>query len=139
MHAIGAELADSMAFNHCLLYTSDAAGRAWITTITTQAQRAGMSFHMKVEAGGLRSVRRWEILRGLVALADGYDNDDAIRGCLVHAIGAELADSMAFNHGQLVGRMGATEAATFANVAVSLAAGEVSMAFIDTGRARVAA
>jgi hypothetical protein len=112
----------------------DPAASSWVSAIATQAKRAGYGVHMSES----RTVRRFEINRGLVALAGaGFDNDDAIRGCLATAIGAELADSMSFTLGQLVGHMDATQAAVFADVAVTLAEGGASMRFTSEGRCRV--
>jgi hypothetical protein len=113
----------------------DADARQWINAIAAEAKRAATPFHMGDT--GLRSVRRFEIMRGLVTLARGFANDDALRGCLVPAIGDELADAMALTHGQLVGCMGHAEAFIFADHAVALIEGEADMHFLDTGRCRV--
>ena len=114
----------------------DDAGRTFVNDVGAQARAAGLGFHMNLDTGGRRTVRRWEIMRGLIALADGFDNDDAIRGCAA-AVNAEVADLMSFNWGHIVGHMGADDAATFANIAVALANGEASMRF--TPKARVEA
>jgi len=112
----------------------DASARSWINAIAKAAQHANTPIHMK----DARTLRRFEIMRGLVTLAGGgFDNDDALRGCLVPAIGAELADAMTFDHGQLVGCMGHTEALVFADHAVALVEGEIHMRFLNSGRCRV--
>ncbi len=128
---IDAETADTVKSRYDRL---DPAGKAWIGGIAAEANRAGTPFHMKEQ----RTARRFDITRGLVVLAAAeFDNDDALRGCLVPAIGDELADAMTFTHGQLVGCLDHNAAAVFAEHAVALAEGEAAMKFLDTGRCRV--
>jgi hypothetical protein len=124
---------DTVALLEAKYKALDADGRAWVNAVGAQATKAGLSFAM---SDGRRTVRRFEIMRGLIALADGFANDDAIRGCAA-AVNAEIADAMSFNLGQVVGHMGADDAALFANLAVALVEGEASMRWTDDRRCRV--
>jgi hypothetical protein len=126
---------DTVALLEARYNALDADGRSWVNAVGAQATKAGLSFAM---SDGRRTVRRFEIMRGLIALADGFANDDAIRGCAA-AVNAEIADAMSFNLGQVVGHMGADDAALFANLAVALVEGEASMRWTDDRRCRVEA
>ena len=112
----------------------DDAARSWVGQIVRESTRAGMS----VRLSDARTVRRFEVMRGLLALAaHGFDNADAVRGCAADAVGAEIADSLAFSLGQVVGTMDAQQAATFAWVCDALATGRASMAYLSTGACRI--
>ena len=87
--------------------------RQWISRLVTEAQRAGLSFHMT----GMRTVRRFELLRGLIAVAnaDGPD-DDVVRVLAVASLPAGTApppDNA--TTGATLGQLSATSAAIFAN------------------------
>jgi hypothetical protein len=83
-----------------------AEGRAWITTLTTQAIQAGCSFHAKDN----RTVRRFEILSSLVILCEaGAIDDEVLRALLEHVIGA-VAHFAAVPTGQLLGSLDVHEA-----------------------------
>jgi hypothetical protein len=84
--------------------------RAWIGSLVTQAQQAGVSFHAKEQ----RTARRFDIIAALVRLCRRDDHDEAtVRGLLEPIIG-ECAQYPAVTVGALVGSLSATEAARFA-------------------------
>ena len=111
----------------------DPAARSWVEGIVGEAKRRNLDMRLRDHP----TSRRWHLLAGLVTLADGYDNDDAVRGILAPIIGAELADSKSFSLGQLVGCCSAPDASRFRDVAVCLAEGSASMVFTDAGACRV--
>ena len=88
--------------------------RMWIGRLTTEAQRSSVPFHLK----DTPTVRRFEIVRGLVLLAAGGTVDDDDLRELVAASGvgdAALFPSVAVGH--VVGSMSVGEAALFARMA----------------------
>jgi hypothetical protein len=102
--------------------------RAWITALTEQATRGGVSFHSK----GHRTQRRYEIIRALVHLAaQGIDDtiDDTVRTFLEVVIG-DVAQFPSVPLGHLIGSLSAQEAATFA----ALADGTNLLAFTAEGK-----
>jgi hypothetical protein len=116
----------------------DSAGKAFVGAVIAEAAAGGLHCHMGGDTGR-RTRRRYNIMAGLVALADGLANDDAIRGCAAAAIGGEIADSKAWTWGQIVGAMDADEAATFASACEALSTGGASLRFIPAARVEVAA
>jgi len=116
----------------------DDAGRAWIAAIIIDAKRAGLDFIVK----GHPTSRRWHLLAALVKLChvfagdESFNEDDTTRGCLAPIIGGELADSMKFSLGHLVGCCSAADASRFRDIAVALDEGSASLRFTPTGRSR---
>jgi len=87
------------------------AQRAPITEIATQAMRASLSFHTK----GYRTLRRYEIMRGLVCLAEVGITDEVLCPILETILG----DVVYFSNvtvGHAVGSLDWTRAAEFARL-----------------------
>lgn len=102
--------------------------RAWITSLTEQAIRGGVSFHSK----GHRTLRRYEIIRGLVHFAQaGVDDgdDQRIRDLLELIIG-DCAQFPSVPVGHLLGSLSAQEAAKFSG----LIDGRLHLLFDEQGR-----
>jgi hypothetical protein len=85
---------------------------------------------------GLHTVRRFEITRGLVLLAEGGSGDDETLRCVCAAVIGELAHWPTISAGQVVGSLGADEAALFARLCDELANTTVPAA-IDEATGRV--
>lgn len=104
----------------------DADGRAWITALTDQAMRAGVSFHLS----STKTVRRFEIVRALVLLAQqGLTDDQVVRDLLEPIIG-DPAQFPSVPVGHLVGSLDASEAAKFAG----LVDGRFAISFTTNGK-----
>jgi hypothetical protein len=105
--------------------------RAWITRLARDAMTAHVSFHAK----DVKSVRRFEILRGLLLLAASNDacDDEVLRALLEHVIG-EPAHFAAVTPGALVGSLSATEAAAFAQRCSDFADGRYVAHIVGDGR-----
>jgi len=80
-----------------------------VTACATEAMQHGVSFH---SSGGNRTVRRFEILRGLTCLDDQADGD-LLRVILAEIIG-DVAHFPTVAVGHLLGSLTADEAARFA-------------------------
>ena len=104
-------------------------GRAWIKALALQGMQAGVSFH----ASQARTVRRHELMRGLVhlAAADAAD-DEVLRALLEHVIG-DVAHFAAVPPGQLLGSLDVHEATRFAQQVDTFIAGELVASISDTG------
>ena len=107
-------------------------GRLWITALTKAATQAGVPFH----SSGNRTIRRYEIIRGLVAMATTHPDDDLVRALLEPVIG-DCAQFPSVPVGHLLGSLSSTEAAKFATAADDLVAGVVALVFDDAGRAHI--
>ena len=107
----------------------DPASRDWIKQLVTEAQQAGVSFHLSET----KTVRRFELLRGLTLLCgDGSGNDDSLRACLEQVIG-DVAQFPTVPAGHLLGSLSAREAATFSALCDEFAHGRYHLAFTDEG------
>ena len=102
------------------------AGQAWIKQLSIEAEAAGVGFSAK----HTKSVRRYEILRSLVACAADELSDDDVRGLLWAVIG-DVAQFPTVPLGHLVGSLTTAEAATFAGLATHT----LSVSVADDGRA----
>jgi hypothetical protein len=96
-------------------------GRSWIGGIARDALVAGMPFG----AGDTKTVRRFEIYRGLITLAERGHDDPAedgelVRSLVATAVGSDDPYMPMFTVGHVVGAMSADEAATFARLCSSL-------------------
>ena len=88
--------------------------RTWIGRLTSEAQRSSVSFHTKDN----QTVRRFEIVRGLVLLAEaGTVDDDDLRQLVAASGVGDAAMFPTIDLGHAVGAMSATEAALFAAMA----------------------
>ena len=106
----------------------DDAGRSWIAQLTTEARDAGAPFHPS-ERKTLRTVR---IVSGLIILAAAEADDaDAVRALVCAAIGDDVALQPVLPLGAVVAMMSHVEAATFAALCDSLAAGRLQFSFDD--------
>mgnify|MGYP003652397471 CR=1 FL=1 len=87
----------------------DPVGRKWISRIATEATQHGVGFH----SSAAKTVRRFEILRGLVMLAAVEPDDETVRCLLERTIG-DVAHFEALTLGHLLGTCTANEAKAFA-------------------------
>ena len=87
----------------------DDVGRVWISDIARQATQHGVAFHSSFA----KTVRRFEILRGLVMLAAVEPDDETVRCLLERTIG-DVAHFEALTLGHLLGTCTANEAKAFA-------------------------
>lgn len=108
--------------------------KAWFAQLTDQSTRHRCSFH----SHGARTVRRFEIIRGLIELATagGFD-DESIRCVLAGTpalIEPDVAHDPRLEPGHLLGSLDAARAAEFAQRAARLAAGNVAATVRADGR-----
>ena len=87
----------------------DKDGRDWISDISRQATQHGVGFH----SANNKTVRRFEILRGLVMLAAVEPDDETVRCLLERTIG-DVVHFKALTLGHLLGTCTANEAKAFA-------------------------
>jgi len=91
--------------------------RSWIGGIARQAMDAGAPFG----AGNTKTVRRFEIYRGLLALAEhGHDDDELVRELVATATESDSAFHPTYTTGYVVGAMHADQARRFADLSVAL-------------------
>lgn len=103
--------------------------RAWVKELATQATQAHVSFHAK----GNKTTRRFELLRGLVELAQhGADDDETLR-CVLETVIGDVARFPAVPTGHVLGSLGHTEAVLFARRAQAFATSEVPGAVDNDG------
>jgi hypothetical protein len=99
----------------------------------------GAKVRLSPNHGGVASVRRFEILRGLCELAesDGFDTDDVVRAITWHILGdivwqgPKVAD--------ILGALSLTEASRFARMCDVLTTGNVAIAWTLEGRCEISA
>ncbi len=106
-----------------------AGARSWITQLAKSAQHHGVSFHAK-EA---RTVRRFELIRGLVALALSDSNDDGTLRCVLASVVGDVAHFANVTPGHLVGSLTVDEAAIFARRVDELISSVVEASVTDDG------
>lgn len=88
----------AVAALHAAYEALPAEGRSWIAGLARDAQQAGRPIHLQ----GAATIRRFEIVRGLVALAgNGCDDDDVVRG-LLELVLTDSAFSAAIAPGELI-------------------------------------
>ena len=112
----------------------DDAGRTWISDIARQATQHGVGFHSSFE----KTVRRFEILRGLVMLAAFEPKDETVRCLLEQTIG-DCAHFEALTVGHLVGTCTADEAKRFALDCHAYVDGHLKPVVDTNGRVRLLA
>lgn len=123
--AEGGDVADGFDTLRRRYATLTVDARTWIAALTEQAIQAGVSFH----SASSHTVRRYEIIRGLVALCDGDDrfaDDDILRGLLELVIG-DVAQFPAVTPGAALGSLNVHEAATFARHCDQLVDGDLAV------------
>ena len=103
--------------------------RSWITQLAKSAQQHGVSFHAKETW----TVRRFELIRALVALAlsDSHD-DDTLRAVLASVVG-DVAHFPNVTPGHVLGSLDAGEAAIFARRVDELISSDVPATVTDDG------
>jgi len=117
---------------HYQRLTPDA--RAWLAALSGDARRSGVSFHGK-EA---HTVRRFEILRGLINLAEHSDADDElVRMLVASVVDADWPLMPCFGVGHVVGALDATEATRFATLVDSWCLGELVAKVSEHGSLRL--
>lgn len=94
-------------------YTAlDAAAKSWLAGLITEATKRGLSFHAKHQ----RSLRVFELYRGLIFLCEaGGDQDELLRALVACVIG-DVALFPAIHPGHAVGALDAAGAAAFADL-----------------------
>jgi len=112
----------------------DAEGRAWISRIATEATQHGVGFH----SSAAKTVRRFEILRGLVMLAAVEPDDETVRCLLERTIG-DVAHFESLTLGHLLGTCTAEEAKAFALDCHMYVDGHFTARCDTTGRVRLLA
>lgn len=100
-------------------------GRCWLAALTEEAMHACVGFHSR----GQRTVRRFEIIRGLVTLAEVEPGHDELLRALVATILGDAARFPAVTVGRAVGTLTASEAALFSHRCDLYVAGEAAMRF----------
>jgi hypothetical protein len=87
--------------------------KAFVNAIATEAKRSGVPIGLKERP----TLRRFEIMRGLIRLAGADCDDEDVRLCVATAMDSDAPLMPAVAVGWAVGAMGATEAAAFARIA----------------------
>ena len=115
----------------------DPAAAAWIKNLAVQAQNHQVSFHMSGDEA--KTDRRVAILAGLVRLAkaDAAD-DETLRALLSLAVRADWPQFANVAAGRALGLLDATEASTFADLALDLVDGRLRASVSDDGLLRFA-
>lgn len=92
--------------------------RLWLSRFVTEAERGGVSFHLTEK----RTMRRFEILRGLVALCTITDDvtDQQIIGLVAAAIGHDFTPSDT-KTGAVIGALHVSQAIVFADLCCQFA------------------
>ncbi len=104
-------------------------GYAQVRQVGKQANDAGVSFHIVAKP----TRRRYEIYRGLAALARYGWVDELARCLLADATGDDACRQPAVPLGQIVGLLDNTQAADFADLACRLERGTVQPVVLDDG------
>lgn len=108
--------------------------RSWLAELQVQAQRHGCGFHAK----DAHTLRRFELIRGLVTLGQRGDDDDELVRVLVHHVtGDDAALFPIIQPGHALGALDATEAHAFAELAAQVTTGKVALTFTDLGLPRL--
>lgn len=131
------------ALTQRFLALPEAIRKGWWSDLTTQAQ-TGVRGRGRVpyRLGEGKTIRRFEIARALVALAEGgvlggVDTpfaDDVLRALVATVLDLDAIWWPTTLPGQCVGMLGATEAAAFARVVDGLFSGVTTLRFRDDGR-----
>jgi hypothetical protein len=104
------------------------AARSWVSA-------CGASVRLNPASGGVPSVRRFEILRGLAWLAlNGFNDDDTVRGIAALTTIGDDAWRPGMTVAALLGAMTVADATRFALVADIVATGDVAMHWTTDGR-----
>jgi hypothetical protein len=104
--------------------------RSWIAGLKRQARQHGCDFHMNE----VRSVRRYELHRGLILLAQaGADDDEDVRTLVASVMDSDVPHWPSIAAGHAVGALGAADAARFAQLADRYATGDVVGVVIGHG------
>ena len=125
------DIADADAFDALERHYVElsASARSWITELAKSAQQNGVSFHAK-EA---RTVRRFEVIRGLVALALSNSHDDETLRAVLASVVGDVANFTNVTPGHIVGSLDAGEAAIFARRVDELISSDVPATVDDDG------
>jgi hypothetical protein len=96
--------------------------RAWIAGLVRQARQHHCGFHMSE----CRTVRRYEIYRGLILLAQGgADDDEDVRTLVASVMDSDVPHWPSIAAGHAVGALDARQAAEFARLADRYCTGDV--------------
>jgi hypothetical protein len=110
-----------------------APAKAWAAALQTQAQQHGCGFHAKER----HTLRRYELIRGLIVLAIAELDDDELVRLMVFAVTQdEAATFPAIKPGHALGALDAPEATQFALLCDQLAKQQVVLTFTDEGTPR---
>lgn len=113
---------------HFLALDNDA--KAWAAVLQVQAQQHGCGFHAREH----HTLRRFELIRGLIALAIAELCDDELIRYLVHHVtGDDAALFPIIEPGHALGALDADEARAFALACDQLAADQIALTFTAEG------
>jgi hypothetical protein len=90
----------------------DAEANAVIRQLVTEAQQGRVPFHLR----GNHTVRRFEIVRGLVAIAPHVETERETLRCVLAAVVGDVAHFANVTPGHVLGTLSADEAALFARL-----------------------
>lgn len=111
----------------------DKAGQSWIWALVHQSEAHGADFHAKG-----RTHRRFEIYRGLIALATvPLDDDDIVRALVALAMRSDAPLFAGVELGHAVGALSVSSALVFAQLVDELIAGQLSAVVDDDGTMRL--
>lgn len=106
----------------------------WFHGIVAEADRASVPFRGR----HTKTLRRYELYRGLLLLAQGGgDADEIVRALVALALDTDAPLYPCITTGHAVGAMGATEAEKFAGLCVDYVDGGLTASFHDDGLMRL--
>lgn len=91
-------------------------GKEWVWSVITEASQAGVPF-IANKSTGKRTVRRFELYRGLILLAEaglGGGDDDLVRGLVATVLDSDAPYHPVFTLGHCVGSLDVEQAKRFA-------------------------
>lgn len=97
--------------------------------VASEAINAGVSFHMSQA----RTVRRFEIARGLLTVLEAGWDEEVVRALVANAMSSDAPLFPAVTVGHAVGALDAASAAQFARLAGDYAAGRLTAAITNDG------
>lgn len=104
--------------------------KAWAANLQVQAQQNAAGFHARER----HTLRRFEIIRGLIVLAvSELDDDELIRYLVQHVTGDDVAQFPVITPGHALGSLDADEARAFALACDQLAADQIVLTFTEAG------
>lgn len=104
--------------------------KSWAANLQVEAQQNACGFHARER----HTLRRFEIIRGLIVLAvSELDDDELIRYLVQHVTGDDVAQFPVIAPGHALGSLDADEARAFALACDQLAADQIVLTFTAEG------